>query len=148
MSSVYGLSFTAKQKLTVESAAWLAGCWEADVRGRQINEQWMRPAGGAMLGMSRTVSKDKMTAYEFLQIRDQDDGSVHYIARPSGQAEAAFKLIKSGPDELVFENPEHDFPQRIIYQREGTDTLKARIEGKNKGKEMAFDYPFKRGKCE
>jgi hypothetical protein len=32
----------------------------------------------------------------------------------------------------VFENPEHDYPQRIIYQREG-NLLIARIEGEVSG---------------
>lgn len=131
----------------VESAAWLAGCWEIDAGGRLVNEHWMKPAGGAMIGMSRTVSKDKMSAYEFLQIRRQDDGEVYYVARPSGQSEASFKLIKAGPRELIFENPDHDFPQRIIYRQESDGSLKARVEGKNNGKEMGSDYPFKRARC-
>jgi hypothetical protein len=134
-------------KPTVESAAWLAGCWEINTGGRLVNEHWMKPAGGAMIGMSRTVSKNKMSAYEFLQIRTQDDGEVYYVARPSGQAEASFKLIKSGPQELIFENPEHDFPQRIIYRQQSDGKLNARVEGKNNGKEMGFDFPYKRAQC-
>jgi hypothetical protein len=47
----------------------------------------------------------------------------------------------------VFENPQHDFPQRIIYKRDGADGLKARIEGESKGKPKAFDYPMQRTQC-
>jgi hypothetical protein len=38
-------------KPTVNDLAWLAGCWESNVNGREINEQWMKPSGGVMLGM-------------------------------------------------------------------------------------------------
>lgn len=136
------------EKVSVEVAGWLGGCWQREARGRLVTEHWMKPAGGAMLGMSRTVSNNKMTEYEFLQIRQQDDGEVYYIAKPSGQPEASFKLIKSGPHELIFANPQHDFPQRIIYRLEGESSLKARIEGSVNGKERGIDFPYSRIRCD
>ena len=136
------------EKVTVDTASWLSGCWRGDVGGEQVTEQWIKPAGGAMLGLSWTVSNNKMARHEFLQIRAKEDGQLYYIALPSGQKEASFKLVKAGPQELIFENPDHDFPQRIIYRREGEDSLKARIEGIDKGKEKGFDYSLRRAKCE
>ncbi len=35
--------------------AWLAGCWEVAGATTVVEEQWMRPRGGSMLGMSRTT---------------------------------------------------------------------------------------------
>ena len=139
---------THAQKPTVASAVWLAGCWAGETRGQEYNEQWMKPSGEAMLGMSRTVSKNKMVDYEFLQIRQQDDGEVYYIAKPSRQAEASFKLIKAGPQELIFENPQHDFPQRIIYRLVSDGSLVARIEGTRNGQPRGVDFPMKRVKCD
>jgi hypothetical protein len=136
------------QKPTVASAAWLAGCWSGENRGQEFTEQWMKPAGEAMLGMSRTVAKNKLADYEFLQIRQQDDGEVYYIAKPSRQPEAAFKLIKAGPQELIFENLQHDFPQRIIYRLAGDGSLVARIEGTKNGQSRGVDFPMKRVKCD
>ena len=89
-----------------------------------------------------------MVDYEFLQIRQQDDGEVYYIAKPSRQPEASFKLIKAGPQELIFENPQHDFPQRIIYRLAGDGSLVARIEGTRNGQPRAVDFPMKRVKCD
>ena len=40
---------------------------------------------------------------------------------------------------VVFENPVHDFPQRIIYWKDGAD-LRARIEGTQKGKEGSMEW--------
>jgi Domain of unknown function (DUF6265) len=142
------LVLTQAQRGAVEGAGWLAGCWQGVSGGREVNEQWMKPAGGEMLGMSRTVSKGKVTDYEFMRIRREDDGELYFIARPARQPEASFKLVKSGPRELMFENPQHDFPQRIIYRLEGDGSLTARIEGTSQGKERGFDYPLKRVACD
>lgn len=142
------LASAQSKKVTLGDAAWLAGCWQGETKGREVTEQWMKPSGDAMLGMSRTVSKNKMVEYEFLQIRLRDDGEVYFIAKPARQPEASFKLVKAGPREVVFENPQHDFPQRIIYRLESDGSLTGRIEGVNKGKELAFDYPMKRAKCD
>lgn len=60
----------------------------------------------------------------------------------------AFKLVRNGPREAVFENPEHDFPQRIIYRLESDGALFARIEGVVSGKEKGRNFPMKRGACE
>jgi hypothetical protein len=104
----------------------------------------MAPAGGTMMGMSRTIKGGRTVEYEFLQIRAQNDGKLAYMAMPSGQAAAAFPLLRHGENELVFENLAHDFPQRILYRRTGASTLTARIEGGDKG----HDFPMNRVSCD
>ena len=130
----------------LDQLAWISGCWEGRGGNRISIEQWMKPAGGLMMGMSRTVVNDKVTEYEFLQIRQQG-ADLFYVARPSGQSEASFKLIRGSSREAVFENPEHDFPQRIIYRLQPDGSLLARIEGKNNGSERGIDYPMTRATC-
>lgn len=98
---------------TVQDVKWLAGCWESRRAGRHVTEQWMAPAGGTLLGMSRTVANDKTSEYEFLLIRESARG-LEYVAKPSGQREATFTSVRVSADEAVFENPPHDFPTRII----------------------------------
>ena len=141
-------SFAQTAKPTLNDLSWLAGCWEANVRGRQVNEQWMKPGGGIMLGMARTVAQGKAAEFEFTQIREDKDGSIYYVAKPSGQAEASFKLVKLQNKEAVFENPLHDFPQRIIYRLEAGGSLFARVEATTNGQTRGIDYPYRRAKCE
>ena len=59
-----------------------------------------------------TVSQGRTVEYEFLLLRVEANGEINYVAKPSGQAETAFKLIRANATEAVFENPQHDFPQR------------------------------------
>lgn len=123
--------------------AWLQGCWAAEGAEAGSGEQWMAPAGGSMLGMSRTVRNGRTVAYEFIRIAPGADGKLAFIAQPSGQAQASFALVRQDGDTAVFENPAHDFPQRIIYRRAGKTGLHARIEGKGKG----IDFPMSRSAC-
>lgn len=131
---------------TLEQLGWLAGCWTGGSGGRQTEEQWMKPAGGTMLGMSRTVADGKTVEYEFLQLR-QVGGAITYVAKPSNQSEASFALVTADLASARFENPAHDFPQRIIYTRQADGSLLARIEGTMNGKARAVDFPLKRSVC-
>lgn len=132
---------------TIADFGWLAGCWEGGGEGREYLEQWMRPAGGATFGMSRTVADGKTVAHEFMQIREQR-GEIHFIAKPSGQEEASFKLVRHGPQEATFENPEHDFPQRVIYRPAPDGRLAAAIEGLSNGQLKRIDFPMRRADCD
>lgn len=133
---------------TIRELNWLQGCWSSTNPGeRQTTEHWMKPTRDSMLGLSQTVTGDKMLEFEFMRIAQEADGEIYFIAKPSGQPEARFKLITVGANEIVFENPAHDFPQRIIYRREG-DSLNGRIEGTVNGQEKASDFPMKRVSCD
>jgi hypothetical protein len=137
------------QTAKIEDLKWMAGCWEQrnDVRKTLITEQWMKPAGDAILGMGRTVRNGKVTGFEYMRIEQTADGLV-FISKPKENAdETQFKLIRSAAGELVFENPAHDFPQRVIYKLGGAN-LTGRIEGKMNGKDRAIDFPMMRVKCE
>ncbi len=131
----------AEPAAKIEDVSWLKGCWLVQRTGGSTEEHWLAPAGGAMLGVSRTLRGDKMTEYEFLSIREVD-GKLSYVAIPSGQKETVFPLVRFSPTELVFENPQHDFPQRLIY-RKIADGISARAEGTLNGEKRGFDFVFK-----
>lgn len=136
-----------EKPVSIESLRWLAGCWESVEADRVIQEQWMAPKGGLMLGMSRTVEKGVAVAYEATRIEERDGGLL-FTAKPSRQSEASFRLSDFSQDEFVFTNPEHDFPRRIVYRRAADGSLAARIEGEVNGKRVGFDFPLKRVSCD
>ena len=108
----------------------------------------MAAAGGTVIGSSRTIRGGKTVAYEFIQIRETESGRLAYIVRPSGRAETSFALVRESDTEFVFENLNHDFPQRVIYRREGDRALHARIEGSSKGSKKGIDFPMRRASCD
>ena len=132
----------------VADLQWLAGCWSQDGREAGSVEQWMAPAGGTMLGMSRTVSGGNTVAFEYLRITEEEGGWIVLIASPSGQETARFRMVSMGTNEVVFENLEHDFPQRIIYRLIASGKLLGRIEGVVDGAQRSADFPMTRADCE
>jgi hypothetical protein len=134
----------------VRQLSWIAGCWRQSGRGgnRVVEEQWMAPRAGTMLGMSRTVRDDSvLIEFEHLQILERG-GRAIYHAEPSGQRPADFEARSVSDTLVMFENPTHDFPQRVIYRRRGADTLIARIEGTRNGQVRGIDFPYVRDRCQ
>lgn len=135
------------QNVDPAAAMWLAGCWEQQRGARVVHEQWMAPQGGMMLGTNRTVVADTARAFEFLRLAPRE-GRLTYTAMPGGRAETHFAAVALSDTLLVFENPAHDFPQRILYRRIGRDSLVARIEGERGGQLRGIDFPFRRVACQ
>jgi uncharacterized protein DUF6265 len=134
-------------KTTFDKLAWIAGCWEGQMGAGKTQEHWMRPEGDSMLGMSRTVVNGKTPFFEFLQIKREGE-DLYYVARPQGKEPTSFKLVKLNDGEAVFENPQHDFPQRIVYAKQIDGTLLATIEGQEKGKSKRVDFSMRRARCD
>jgi uncharacterized protein DUF6265 len=134
--------------------AWLAGCWTGTVNQREFREQWMPLRGGMILGISQTVMGSATQGYEYLRLEARSEG-VFYIAVPSGKAEDAFKLIGKTVDKIgdredeifTFENPAHEFPQRIVYRRASGGWLYVHVEGKVGGVDRQVIYPMRRIDC-
>lgn len=126
----------------VADLAWMTGLWEGDKDGARNEEQWLAPAGGTMLGVSRTVAGGKTVFIEFMRL-DESAGKIVMTVYPAAGAGVPFTLARSGPAEAVFENPAHDFPQRIIYRRETGERLFARIESIAPGGPPGSDYHFR-----
>ena len=145
LAGTLSLPVMAQPAATTADVAFLAGCWRSEKGGRVVEEHWLAPAGGTLMGVGRTVSAGKTTEHEFLQIRDLADG-LTYIAKPSGQPEASFRATSKSAGEIVFENPAHDFPQKITYRLTG-DTLMARTEGTMNGRTRAIDFVYTRASC-
>jgi hypothetical protein len=136
----------AQRAADVNQLGWLIGCWASRAGTRLIEEQWMAPRGGTMLGMSRTVRNDTLIEFEHLRVF-QRGARVVYAAMPSGQAMAEFEAVATTDSVVVFENPAHDFPQRIIYRRRGADSLLARIEGSRAGVTRGVDFSYGKRGC-
>jgi hypothetical protein len=127
----------------IARVAWLAGRWEAVGASRTVEEHWMTPRDGCMLGMSRTTAKGSLVEYELIVLRQEGD-QLAYQAHPSGQPTAVFLSKTLSDSTVIFENLEHDFPQRVGYVRRGADSLVAWIEGTREGKVKRIEFPYRR----
>jgi hypothetical protein len=126
----------------VDSLDWLAGTWVHETAKEKVSESWLGPANGLMVAANLTAHSNGRRSFEFLRIAETPEGFSYY-ASPGGKAPVEFKLKESGDKRVVFENTAHDFPQRILYWREGK-TLVARIEGSIRGEARSEQWRFAR----
>lgn len=131
---------------SIEDLAWIAGNWEgtSDRMGPavRVEERWTPIAGGAMLGVNRSLAEGKMVFFEFLRIESRPDG-IYYVAHPKGRAGTDFKLLHIEKQRVVFENLAHDYPQRIIYAKKPDGALLARVEGEQNGKLVSEEFLYR-----
>lgn len=101
---------------------WMSGYWLACEDG-ETAETWIGAGRGVLLGTNLSGG-----GYEFLRIAENEAGEMVYYSMPGGRSPPTpFTLVSNDAQRAVFENLAHDFPQRIIYERDG-DVMIARIE--------------------
>jgi len=139
-----GANPTSTPGWTISDLGWMSGDWQTDSTGRAVSEEhWTRPAGGSMIGISRTLVGERTASFEFLRLEERGD-AIYYVASPKGRCPATdFKLTRVSGQEAVFENPQHDFPKRIIYRKNSEGGLTAIVDGGEGTKSERFDFkPF------
>lgn len=135
--TISGMSFFATSALLFLLAApefpeWMAGTWRGEHGGVRMEEHWTNADGGMMLGLHRDIGA-KRTSFEFARIAREGESLV-FLAQPGGKPATRFTLQSSDRQRIVFENLQHDFPQRVIYWRDG-ERLCARVEGEGQAAE-------------
>jgi len=111
---------------------WLAGHW----CNAETEELWLPERAGQLLGLNRTrVGKP---AFEFLRV-ETVDGTARYLAQPGGRPATVFVEAARAHQRIEFVNPQHDYPRRIRYWREGA-VLHASIDDGSGANGMVFRW--------
>jgi hypothetical protein len=124
--AVTGLSADSSDALS--NLQFMSGIWRNGTALDGSEELWSAAGGDMMVGAGRVTKQGKTRAFEFMRIESTATGLV-FVALPGGKNETRFPAIEVSPQKVVFENREHDFPQRVSYWRESDGQLRARIEG-------------------
>ena len=124
---------------------WMVGCWAGDSTRARVEERWVDTGTGTLVGLGTTVADGRLTEFEFLRIVT-DGASLVYLAQPGGASPTRFTSASNGHEDVVFENPQHDYPKRVGYRRTG-DTLLAWIDGGD-GDSRRRDFPMKKASCD
>ena len=119
----------------------MIGEWKLE--DKPVIEKWSY-VDGLFKGSVFVISGADKVITEEIRIIENDDG-IFYEANVEDQNQGEpvlFKLILSEENKIIFENKDHDFPQRITYVLIGNNKLIATIEGiVNEGsKSITFNY--------
>jgi hypothetical protein len=140
------VSGVGAQTVSIKDVAWLQGCWEMRDGDRVVEERWMLPRAGTMLGVGRTTRGEKLLEHEFVVLSERE-GRLAYEAHPSGQPTATFMSRPITGREVVFEDPTHDFPQRVGYKSTGPGQLLAWVEGASGGPTRRIEFAYRTVNC-
>ena len=151
LSSLAAASLVARAQVPPAPLAalqFMAGCWRGPAgEGSVIEEYYTAPSANVMLGVSRYLSGDRVTEFEFTSIV-REDSAIVVTPRPEGQKPVPFRVTRLGKDRAVWENPSHDFPRLISYRRLPGDTLVARIEGPGAEGVRSSEWRMTRVRCD
>ena len=124
--------------------AKLLGVWEG-IQGSGIyHEEWRKLNDNSLEGRAYLLKKGEIVNPENLRIVIED-GEVYYVADVShNEAPVRFRMTSSSDTILVFENPSHDFPQKITYDLAEEGWLKAIIEAEREGNDRRVEFRLKK----
>ncbi len=125
---------------------WLPGKWENQTQRGKMVEEWSKINDSTYGGRSYMITATDSIPLESIALK-KEGNDIFYIPTLKGQNNdqpVKFKLTSSSANQLVFENPAHDFPQKISYTLESKGSLMAEISGMINGQERTRKFPMKK----
>ncbi|MCH8331766.1 MAG: hypothetical protein IH946_10395 [Bacteroidetes bacterium] len=106
-------------------------------------ESWIKKDHNTYFGLGAYISKGDTVLKEKLELHKTADHIV-YIATVNKNIPVLFTLVSSSDRSWLFENKEHDFPQRINYNNMGSGKLYVKVSGIKDGKEVVEEIRAKK----
>jgi hypothetical protein len=126
---------SSENQSSLHKLDWLLGSWKNVSSEGTVYERWSKASDNSYSGHGFMIVNNDTVFSERISI-EQKGNNVFYIPTVRDQNDGkavSFKLISNEGSEFIYENKEHDFPQRIIYKSVSPDSLYARVEGTDKG---------------
>jgi hypothetical protein len=136
------------EKDKIKTAHWLLGQWKTQSADGTLIENWKKANDSTYNGQSYFIKGSDTIHYETIMLQ-QTEEQLSYRTTIKGQNNdepLSFLLMESKENQLVFENPKYDYPQKISYTRISKDSLVAEISGIQSGKESSEKYMMLRTK--
>jgi len=125
-------------------AQWIIGNWEQKTDAGILTESWKRQNDSVFVGSTYFINESDTLHSETILLEQRAD-SITYSAKVKGQNNEKaipFTLTTANTNSLVFENPAHDYPQKIEYQKSKSNGLQVTISGILRGKKSVEKYSF------
>jgi hypothetical protein len=131
----------------LEKMNWLLGNWENEMPEGVLTETWTKENDSTFSGTTYFIINKKDTVHSETIILKQLNDELVYRPTVKGQNNdepVDFKLSYESENSFSFENPKHDYPQKIVYKKVNETSLVASISGIQQGKQSSESYPMKK----
>lgn len=138
----------ANEKDKIKISHWLLGNWENKTADGNLTETWKKVNDSTFEAQSYFIKEKDTLHFESITLQQKGE-ELTYNATVKGQNNdkpITFKLTNSTEKQLVFENPKHDYPKKIIYTQINEDNLIAEISGTLEGKSSSEKFSMKKSK--
>ncbi len=129
------------KSLSLKDLKWMLGKWESKTDEGILYEDWNKLNDSTFNGHAYAISLDGDTTFNENAKVVLRNGTIIYSVTVNNEESTDFTLVDN-EQQAVFENINHDYPQRIIYKSLSSDSLFARIEGTVDGAEEAEDFRY------
>lgn len=138
----------SNEKDKIKAARWILGNWENKTADGNLSETWKKVNDSTFHGQSYFIKEKDTLHFESITLQQKGE-ELSYSATVKGQNNeepVTFKLTNSTDTQMVFENPKHDYPQKISYTQINDDSLVAEISGTLEGKPSSEKFVMKKFK--
>jgi hypothetical protein len=124
----------------------LEGTWKMNTKRGAICEEWKKvnknylQSKGYMIKGNDTVVNERVA----LTYNKEGIGYTSTVEDQNNKKPVVFKMTKAENNMFVFENPEHDFPKRIVYKFITADSLHAFVDEGNDESKKRQNFYYKR----
>jgi len=133
---------TEKKFGKLEKMHWLVGSWEQKLPDGILTETWSKENDSTFKGESYFINLKDTVHFEKIKLH-QNVEKLIYSATVVGQNNNKpidFLMTSAIENTFTFENPAHDYPQKIIYKKVSESSFVATISGKQQGKDSKESY--------
>jgi len=138
---------TPKSYSQIKNADWFIGVWDNTSAEGELTERWKKVNDSVYHGESYYVIAGKDTVFSETVELEETKGKLTYtvtVPNQNDEQPVSFEATSITGNQIIFKNPEHDFPNKIVYNKIGNDSLVAEIFGHKNGKPATEKFAMKK----
>jgi hypothetical protein len=127
---------------------WLIGEWRNNSPEGNLTETWVQQNDSVLACKTFFVVGTDTVFSEEITLEQQGEELLYIpvIKNQNNGLPVEFKLTTATDNLLIFENPQHDFPQKLTYTLVNKDSLIAEISGMQNGKPHTEQFAMAKAK--
>ena len=134
-----------KSTYTLKQISWIVGDWTMSINGYTFHETWEQTSDTVLAGkgiLLDSIGNKVFNEELFITLHNDTLWYQPTVSNQNDQKQISFKVTHLAKDSVVFENPQHDFPQVITYVKTSDTSIHAFVSGYSKGEPRKDDFFF------